>query len=78
MSGETLAPVTPAYDPLLDLVVSNGIIDLEQADELRGDQANTGRPIRQLLVDNGFVSENDLRNDGAYQDAMSLTSRLWL
>ena len=60
MSGETLAPVTPAYDPLLDLVVSNGIIDLEQADELRGDQANTGRPIRQLLVDNGFVSEDDL------------------
>jgi len=60
MSEETLAPVTPAYDPLLDLVVSNGIIDLEQADELRGDQANTGRPIRQLLVDNGFVSEDDL------------------
>ncbi len=60
MSGETLAPVTPAYAPLLDLVVSNGIIDLEQADELRGDQANTGRPIRQLLVDNGFVSEDDL------------------
>mgnify|MGYP003617034986 FL=1 len=60
MAEETLAPVTPAYDPLLDLVVSNGIIDLEQADELRGDQANTGRPIRQLLVDNGFVSEDDL------------------
>jgi type IV pilus assembly protein PilB len=60
MAEETLAPVTPAYDPLLDLVVSNGIIDQEQADELRGDQANTGRPIRQLLVDNGFVSEDDL------------------
>ncbi len=60
MSEETLAPVTPAYDPLLDLVVSNGIIDQEQADELRGAQANTGRPIRQLLVDNGFVSEDDL------------------
>ncbi|HRR33659.1 MAG TPA: ATPase, T2SS/T4P/T4SS family [Kiritimatiellia bacterium] len=60
MAEETLAPITSAYDPLLDLVVSNGIIDQQQADELREEHKNTGHSIRQLLIDNGFVSEDDL------------------
>lgn len=58
--AETLIPIAPAYDPLLDLVVSNGIIDQQQADELREEHTNTGQPIRKLLVDNGFLSEEDL------------------
>lgn len=58
--AETLTPIAPAYDPLLDLVVSNGIIDQQQADELRDEHTNTGQPIRKLLVDNGFLSEEDL------------------
>jgi len=58
--AETLAPIAPSYDPLLDLVVSNGIIDQQQADELREEHTNTGKAIRKLLVDNGFVTEDDL------------------
>ncbi|MDD4102243.1 MAG: ATPase, T2SS/T4P/T4SS family [Kiritimatiellae bacterium] len=58
--AETLAPITPSYDPLIDLVVSNGIIDQQQADELRDEHKNTGQPMRKLLVDNGYLSEEDL------------------
>ena len=58
--AETLAMIAPAYDPLLDLVVSNGIIDQQQADEMKDEHKNTGQPIRKLLIDNGFVSEDDL------------------
>jgi len=57
---ETLTPITPAYDPLLDLVVSNGIVDQQQADELSDEHTNTGQPVRKLLIDNGYVSEDDL------------------
>jgi len=58
--SETLKPIAPSYDPLIDLVVSNGIIDQQQVDELREEHTNTGKPIRKLLIDNGFVSEDDL------------------
>ena len=58
--AETLVPVAPSYDPLVDLVVSNGIIDQQQAEELREEHKNTGKSIRTLLIDNGYVSEDDL------------------
>lgn len=58
--AETLVPIAQSYDPLLDLVVSNGIIDPPQADELRDEHKNTGQPMRKLLVDNGYVTEDDL------------------
>jgi len=58
--AETLTLVAPAYDPLIDLVVSNGIIDQQQAEELREEHKNTGKPIRTLLIDSGYVSEDDL------------------
>ena len=49
-----------AYDPLIDLVVSNGIIDQQQADELREEHTRTGKQIRTLLIDMGYVTEDDL------------------
>lgn len=52
--------VQPTYDPLLDLVVSNGIIDQPQADALREEQNSSGKTIRQLLIDDGYVTEDDL------------------
>ena len=58
--AETLTPLAPSYDPLIDLVVSNGIIDQQQAEELRDEHKNTGKPLRTLLVDAGYVSEDDL------------------
>ena len=50
----------PAYDPLLDLVVSNGVIDQQQADALREQQGTSGTPMRQLLIDSGYLTEEDL------------------
>ncbi len=58
--AETLVPITQSYDPLLDLVVSNGIIDQQQVEEMRDEHKNTGKPMRKLLVDNGYVTEDDL------------------
>lgn len=58
--AETLTPEAPAYDPLIDLVVSNGIIDQQQADEVHEEHTRTGKPIRKLLIDTGYVSEDDL------------------
>jgi type IV pilus assembly protein PilB len=58
--AETLTPIAPLYDPLIDLVVSNGIIDQQQADELREEHTNTGKPVRKLMIDMGYVSEDDL------------------
>jgi len=49
-----------AYDPLIDLMISNGIIDDQQADELRDEQKQSGKTIRALLVDMGYVPEDDL------------------
>ncbi len=60
----TAAPVAstanPAYNPLIDLVVSNGMIDQQQADELQEAHKETGQPMRKLLIDNGYISEDDL------------------
>jgi type IV pilus assembly protein PilB len=57
----TAAPAT-IYDPIVDLMTSNGIIDEEQADELREEHIRSGKTIRTLLVDTGYVSEDDLLN----------------
>jgi type IV pilus assembly protein PilB len=56
----TETPHAPAYDPLIDLVVSNGIIDQQQADELRDEHTRTGKQVRALLIDMGYVSEDEL------------------
>lgn len=58
--AQIAAPAAPAYDPLMDLMVSNGVIDQQQADDLRAEQASSGHPLRKLLIDNGLVSEDDL------------------
>jgi len=48
------------YDPLIDLAISNGVIDTQQSDELREEQQRSGNTIRKILIDNGYVSEEDL------------------
>ncbi len=58
--SETVTPSAPAYDPLIDLVVSNGIIDQQQADELREEHTRTGKPIRALMIDMGHLTEDEL------------------
>jgi type IV pilus assembly protein PilB len=62
MSEEVIAPPVITYEPLLDLMTSNGIIDEEQVDELREEHTRTGKSIRALLVTTGYVTEDDLLN----------------
>jgi type IV pilus assembly protein PilB len=48
------------FDPILDLAISNGILDAQQAQEIQDEHARTGKPIHTLIVDLGFSSEDDL------------------
>ena len=54
------APAAQAFDPLLDLVVSNGVLDAQQVEEIREEQKNSGHPVRKILVDDGYIAEDDL------------------
>ena len=60
MSDESIAEPVFTYEPLLDLMTSNGIIDHDQVDELREEHTRSGKTIRTLLVDTGYVTEDDL------------------
>ncbi|MFO7936425.1 MAG: ATPase, T2SS/T4P/T4SS family [Kiritimatiellia bacterium] len=51
---------TAQYDPLIDLAISNGVIDEQQSEELREEKRRSGNSIRKILIDNGYVSEEDL------------------
>lgn len=48
------------FDPLLDLAISNGIMDAQQAQELREERDRTAKPLRNLIIDAGYVTEDDL------------------
>ena len=49
------------FDPLLDLLVQNGVLDDEQVSTIREEQKNDGgKPIRQLVIDGGYATEDDL------------------
>ena len=49
------------FDPLLDLLVQNGVLDEEQIEVLREEQRNSaGKSFRQLIIDGGYLMEEDL------------------
>ena len=49
------------FDPLLDLLKQNGVLDDEQISVILDEQKNDGgKPIRQLVIDGGYVTEDDL------------------
>ncbi|MBP5510713.1 MAG: Flp pilus assembly complex ATPase component TadA [Kiritimatiellae bacterium] len=54
------SPAAQVFDPLLDLVISNGVLDTQQVEEIREEQKNSGHTIRQILVDDGYIAEDDL------------------
>ena len=53
------APVL-RFDPILDLLIVNGVIDHEQALTIQDEFDNSGKPIRDLVIDMGFITEDDL------------------
>ncbi len=49
------------FDPLLDLLKQNGFLDDEQIDVILDEQKNDGgKSTRQLVIDGGYVTEDDL------------------
>jgi hypothetical protein len=48
------------FDPVLDLAITNGLVDEQQAQELLEEKKRSGKPMRRLLLDSEFVTENDL------------------
>jgi type IV pilus assembly protein PilB len=47
-------------DPILDLVIHDGVIDAAQAQDVQEEHARTGKPVRNLLIDMGYAAEDDL------------------
>ncbi|MCQ2388631.1 MAG: GspE/PulE family protein [Kiritimatiellae bacterium] len=48
-------------DPLLDLLVQNGVLDDDQIEAILEEQrTGGGKPLRQILLDGEYVSEDDL------------------
>ncbi len=49
-------------DPVLQLTVDQGLLSHEQAEEVKLEQEGTGKPIRSILVDSGYLTEDDVLN----------------
>lgn len=53
--------MTPPFDPLLDLLVQNGVLDKDGVDTIREEQANSGgKTVREIIVDGGYLDEDTL------------------
>ena len=48
------------FDPLLDLAISNGIMDTSQAQDVQEEHVRSGKPLHTLIVDMGYATEEDL------------------
>ena len=53
--------MTPPFDPRLDLLVQNGVLDKDGVDTIREEQANSGgKTVREIIVDGGYLDEDTL------------------
>ena len=49
--------MTQQFDPLLDLLVQNGVLDKDGVDTIREEQANSGgKTVREIIVDGETVT----------------------
>ncbi len=53
------APVL-RYDTILDLCQENGVIDAEQSLEIQQEHDATGKSTRDLVIEHGYIAEDDL------------------
>ena len=60
MSDELNNTRREVLDPILDLALSNGVLDAQQAAELQEEHARSGKPARNLLIDMGYIEEESL------------------
>ena len=56
MSADTVQQ----FDPVLDLAISNGIMDAQQAQDIQEEHVRSGKPLHTLIVDMGFATEDEL------------------
>ncbi|MFC1497461.1 GspE/PulE family protein [Verrucomicrobiota bacterium] len=47
-------------DPLLEIVIENGIISAEQASEIEAEQTDSGKPVRDIIVSMDILTEDQL------------------
>ncbi len=48
------------FEPIIDLAINHGVMNEEQAQELREEHTRTGKSLRDLIVDMGYLEEDDL------------------
>ena len=49
------------FDPLLDLLVQNGVLDQDGVETIQEEQANSGgKTVREIIVDGGYLDEDSL------------------
>ncbi len=49
------------FDPLLDLLVKNGVLDQDAVETIREEQRNAaGKTVREIVVDGGYIDEDSL------------------
>ncbi|MBR4613193.1 MAG: Flp pilus assembly complex ATPase component TadA [Kiritimatiellae bacterium] len=48
------------FDPVLDIAIENGIIDNEQALSIQEEHDNSGKATRDIIIEQGYLSEDDL------------------
>jgi type IV pilus assembly protein PilB len=49
-------------DPVLQLTVDQGLLSHEQAEEVKLEHEGAGKPIRSILVDSGYLTEDEVLN----------------
>ena len=52
---------TPS-DPVLDVVLENGLLDLASSEDIREEQQRTNKAMRDVLIDGGYITEDELLN----------------
>ncbi len=52
--------VSNVSDPVLDVVIGNGVLDAATAEDIREEHERSGKSMRDILVDGGYVAEDDL------------------
>ena len=57
-----MANTPPPPDPVLDVVLENGLLDLASSEDIREEQQRTNKAMRDVLIDGGYITEDELLN----------------
>ncbi len=45
---------------IVDILAAKGILNSQQVEKVRLDLVNTGKPVKSLIIENDFASEEDI------------------